>query len=133
MRVRSTRSSPRLSGSRRTSSSPPRTRRSARCACAGTRCCWWHSTTSLIFKECGNPVPLDDPEVIDVRPEEQLDIARVEPYLREHLPHASGKFSLRQFGGGHANLTYLVAFGDDEYVLRRPPLGPVPERSHDMR
>jgi aminoglycoside phosphotransferase (APT) family kinase protein len=78
-------------------------------------------------------MPLDDPEVIDVRPEEHLDVARIEPYLREHLPKASGAFSLRQFGGGHANLTYRVAFGDDEYVLRRPPLGPVPESAHDMR
>lgn len=75
----------------------------------------------------------NDPEVIDVRPEERLDVARIEPYLRAHLPSASGAFSLRQFGGGHANLTYLVTFGDAEYVLRRPPLGPVPERSHDMR
>lgn len=74
----------------------------------------------------------DDPEVIDVRPEERLDTARLEPYLREHLP-VTGDFTLRQFGGGHANLTYLVRFGDDEYVLRRPPLGPVPERAHDMR
>ena len=78
-------------------------------------------------------MPLGDPEVIDVRPEEQLDVARIEPYLREHLPRTNGAFSLRQFGGGHANLTYLVAFGEDEYVLRRPPLGPVPERAHDMR
>lgn len=75
---------------------------------------------------------LDDPEVIDVRPEERLEVTRLEPYLREHLP-VSGDFALRQFGGGHANLTYLVRFGDREYVLRRPPLGPVPERAHDMR
>jgi aminoglycoside phosphotransferase (APT) family kinase protein len=73
-----------------------------------------------------------DPEVIDVRPEEQLDTAHLEPYLREHLP-VHGDFTLRQFGGGHANLTYLVRFGDDEYVLRRPPLGPVADRAHDMR
>jgi aminoglycoside phosphotransferase (APT) family kinase protein len=78
-------------------------------------------------------VPLDDPEVIDVRPEERLNVARIEPYLRANLPQTDGPFSLRQFGGGHANLTYLIAFGDREYVLRRPPLGPVPERSHDMR
>lgn len=75
----------------------------------------------------------DDPEVIDVRPEEQLDVRRLEPYLREHLPGVSGAFTLRQFGGGHANLTYLVRFGAQEYVLRRPPLGPVAERSHDMK
>lgn len=75
---------------------------------------------------------VDDPEVIDVRPEERLDTSRLEPYLREHLP-VLGDLTLRQFGGGHANLTYLVRFGDEEYVLRRPPLGPVPERAHDMR
>jgi aminoglycoside phosphotransferase (APT) family kinase protein len=75
----------------------------------------------------------DDPEVIDVRAEERLDTGKLEPYLREHLPQTTGDFAIRQFGGGHANLTYLVRFGDAEYVLRRPPLGPVPERAHDMR
>ncbi len=75
----------------------------------------------------------DDPEVIDVRPEERLDTGKLEPYLREALADARGDFVLRQFGGGHANLTYLVRFGDAEYVLRRPPLGPVAERAHDMR
>lgn len=39
---------------------------------------------------------------------------------------------VEQFGGGHSNLTYLVTFGALELVLRRPPLGPVPPRAHDM-
>lgn len=74
-----------------------------------------------------------DAETIDVRLEERLDTGRLEPYLREHLPEAEGPLEIRQFGGGHANLTYLVRFGRREYVLRRPPLGPVPPGSHDMR
>lgn len=38
-----------------------------------------------------------------------------------------------QFGGGKANLTYLLTFPDGtELVLRRPPLGPVAESAHDM-
>jgi aminoglycoside phosphotransferase (APT) family kinase protein len=74
-----------------------------------------------------------DPEVIAVRDEERLDVAQLEPYLRERLPETGGAFSLHQFGGGHANLTYLVSFGDAEYVLRRPPLGPVAASAHDMR
>src|SRR5579864_3623512 len=37
-----------------------------------------------------------------------------------------------QFPGGHSNLTYLVRFGSTELVVRRPPLGPVPPRAHDM-
>jgi aminoglycoside phosphotransferase (APT) family kinase protein len=40
--------------------------------------------------------------------------------------------TVEQFPGGHSNLTYLVRFGDDEFVLRRPPFGPVPPRAHDM-
>ena len=75
----------------------------------------------------------DDPEVIDVRADEVFDAARLKPYLREHLPGAEGPLRVRQFGGGHANLTYMVRFGDSEFVLRRPPLGPVAPRSHDMK
>ena len=74
-----------------------------------------------------------DPEVIAVRSDEQLNLIRLEPWLRANLPNATGPLTLEQFGGGHANLTYLLRFGDTEYVLRRPPLGPVAPSSHDMR
>jgi len=73
-----------------------------------------------------------DPETIEVRPDETLDLARLEPWLREHLEGAEGPLSVRQFGGGHANLTYLLDFGGRELVLRRPPLGPVAPSAHDM-
>jgi aminoglycoside phosphotransferase (APT) family kinase protein len=75
----------------------------------------------------------DDPELIDPRADERLELTRLEPYLRSHLPVADGPLSVRQFGGGHANLSYLLRFGDTEYVLRRPPLGPVTPSSHDMK
>jgi aminoglycoside phosphotransferase (APT) family kinase protein len=75
----------------------------------------------------------DDPELIAPRADEQLSLKRLEPYLRERLPIADGEFLLRQFRGGHANLTYLLRFGDTEYVLRRPPLGPIAPGSHDMQ
>ncbi len=78
-------------------------------------------------------IDLADFEVQEVRAEEQLDTSRVEPYLREHLPRAEGEMTVAQFGKGHANLTYLVRFGEDAYVLRRPPHGPVPAGAHDMR
>ena len=71
-------------------------------------------------------------ETIDIRPGEELDVAALEPYLREHLPGAVGPLTIRQFGGGHANLVYLLQFADAEYVLRRPPLGPLPKGGHDM-
>jgi aminoglycoside phosphotransferase (APT) family kinase protein len=75
-------------------------------------------------------------ELIDVRPDERFDEARLAAYLRDRLEGADRPLHVRQFGGGHANLTYLLRFGegDDavEYVLRRPPLGPVAKSSHDM-
>lgn len=76
---------------------------------------------------------LEAAELIDERPDERVDISRLEPYLRAHLPGADGPLSVRQFGGGKANLTYLLRFADQEFVLRRPPLGPIPPGAHDMR
>jgi len=72
-------------------------------------------------------------DTIDVRPDEKLDTERLEPYLRQGLPQSDGPFEVRQFGGGHANLTYLIRFGEREYVLRRPPYGPLPKGGHDMK
>ncbi len=80
--------------------------------------------------------PLSDPELIEVRADERLDEGRVAAYLRDRLPGADQPLTIRQFGGGHANLTYLLHYGEGEssveYVLRRPPLGPVAAGSHDM-
>ncbi len=75
----------------------------------------------------------NDPETIDVRPDETLDLTRLEPWLRENLDGSEGPLSVRQFGGGHANLTYLLTFGGNEFVLRRPPLGPIAPSAHDMK
>ncbi len=75
---------------------------------------------------------LDDPELMACRADEVLDTVRLDPYLRERLPVGDRALVVRQFGGGHANLTYLLHFGEQEYVLRRPPLGPVAPGSHDM-
>ena len=76
---------------------------------------------------------LHDPETMEVRPEERLDLYRLETWLRDNLEGAVGPLAVRQFGGGHANLTYLLDFSGREYVLRRPPLGPVAPSAHDMR
>jgi aminoglycoside phosphotransferase (APT) family kinase protein len=72
-------------------------------------------------------------DLIDVRPDERFDVDRLVEWLEtmDHLPHGVPEVS--QFGGGKANLTYLLAFPDDsELVLRRPPLGPVAKGAHDM-
>ncbi len=109
----------------------------------------------LMQPKSGPVASLEAAELIDERPDEQLDTTRLEPYLREHLEGAEGPLSVRQFGGGKANLTYLLRFtptlpspasggglgrgcfgahgAAPEFVLRRPPLGPIPPGAHDMR
>jgi aminoglycoside phosphotransferase (APT) family kinase protein len=69
-----------------------------------------------------------------IRPEERFDEDRVGAYLRDGLPDLIGDrvIHFEQFPGGKANLTYLARAGDVELVLRRPPLGPVAPKSHDM-
>jgi aminoglycoside phosphotransferase (APT) family kinase protein len=74
----------------------------------------------------------EPPELIEVRPDERFETGRLGDYLKDRLPGAHGKPTVLQFAGGHANLTYLVSFGDTEYVLRRPPLGTLAPSSHDM-
>lgn len=70
---------------------------------------------------------------IPVREGEELDGRRIEAYLRAALPELpSGDLEIRQFPTGSSNLTYLLALGAWCAVLRRPPLGPVPPRAHDM-
>lgn len=67
-----------------------------------------------------------------IRPDEQFDIAALDRYLRGQLPGATGPLGVEQFPGGHSNLTYLLRYGDLEFVVRRPPLGPVAPKAHDM-
>lgn len=74
-----------------------------------------------------------------IRSGEELNLGTLESYLRTHLPELlPGKsldhsgIEVEQFPGGHSNLTYLVRLGGHEFVLRRPPFGPVAPTAHDM-
>src|SRR5881409_3939683 len=74
-----------------------------------------------------------------IRPGEDLDWRAAEAYLRRHLPSdctpepdPQSALTVEQFPGGHSNLTYLLRFGAREFVMRRPPFGPVPAKAHDM-
>jgi aminoglycoside phosphotransferase (APT) family kinase protein len=68
-----------------------------------------------------------------IRYGEEIDVSSLEAYLRGKLPGASGPLTVEQFPGGHSNLTYCLRMGGREYVLRRPPVGPVAPTAHDMR
>src|SRR5437773_2358957 len=68
-----------------------------------------------------------------VRAEEQLNLTALTTYLARVNFTQNQKLTLQQFPGGHSNLTYLLTLADgSEYVLRRPPLGPVAPKAHDM-
>ncbi len=66
---------------------------------------------------------------------EGLDLEKLDPYLREHLPEVREvreAISVEQFPSGFSNLTYLLRAGDSEFVLRRPPFGNRVKTAHDM-
>ncbi|HEX5699928.1 MAG TPA: phosphotransferase family protein, partial [Rubrobacter sp.] len=72
-------------------------------------------------------------ETIEIREGEDFDLEATERYLRAHVGDVpEGELEVSQFPSGASNLTYLLRVGDWEGVLRRPPLGPVPPKAHDM-
>ncbi len=71
-------------------------------------------------------------QAVAVRPGEELDLTRLEPFLRSHFPDESASIRVKQFPSGHSNLTYLVSLGERELVLRRPPFGSKVKTAHDM-
>jgi aminoglycoside phosphotransferase (APT) family kinase protein len=73
---------------------------------------------------------LDHPAAI--RHGEELDLAKLEAYLRRHFPNDAGALQVRQFPSGHSNLTYSLQLGATELVLRRPPFGSKVRSAHDM-
>lgn len=72
------------------------------------------------------------PELIPVRPGEELAERELARFLRDKLEGSEAPLEILQFAGGHANLTYMLRFGDREYVLRRPPIGTKAATAHDM-
>ncbi|WP_313300266.1 phosphotransferase family protein [Pseudomonas sp.] len=67
-----------------------------------------------------------------VRPGEELDAAVIDPYLKSRIPGLTGSPSITQFPGGASNLTYLVSYPEQDFVLRRPPFGHKAKSAHDM-
>ena len=68
---------------------------------------------------------------VEIRKGEELNKQRLVDYLKSKLPNV-GDIDIKQFPGGFSNLTYLITAGNQEYVLRRPPLGANIKSAHDM-
>ena len=67
-----------------------------------------------------------------IRPGEELDASLIDPYLKAHIPGLTGTPTISQFPGGASNLTYLLEYPGQEFVLRRPPFGHKAKSAHDM-
>jgi len=62
-----------------------------------------------------------------------LDMARVEPWLLDHVEGLVAPLSAELIAGGRSNLTYRITDATGRrVVLRRPPLGHVLATAHDM-
>jgi aminoglycoside phosphotransferase (APT) family kinase protein len=81
-----------------------------------------------------------DSDTAPVRPGEELDVAAIARYVREHSrllaqeepSPQENRITVEQFSNGRSNLTYMLRTGKQEFVLRRPPFGPVAPTAHDM-
>ncbi len=64
---------------------------------------------------------------------EGVDLESLRVYFADHVAGADGRaLSAELIAGGRSNLTYGIADGEHEWVLRRPPLGHVLPTAHDM-
>jgi len=75
---------------------------------------------------------VDTPEEAAALDLEPLLVRRpLESFLDAHGLGA-GEVTAEPVGEGHSNVTYLIRRGDEEWVLRRPPRGPLPPSAHDV-
>jgi aminoglycoside phosphotransferase (APT) family kinase protein len=77
-----------------------------------------------------------DKDTVELRAGEELNLSALDHFLRQYLARSAfdptASLELEQFPGGHSNLTYLIRYGKNEFVLRRPPIGPVAPTAHNM-
>ncbi|MCJ8168007.1 phosphotransferase family protein [Atopomonas sediminilitoris] len=73
-------------------------------------------------------------QATQIRQGEELDASTIDAYLKQQLPamNLSGTPEISQFPGGASNLTYLLRYPEQEFVLRRPPFGRRAKSAHDM-
>ncbi len=67
-----------------------------------------------------------------VRNGEELDVTAIDGFLKNRVRGLEGNLDVTQFPGGASNLTYLLTYGNREFVLRRPPFGHKAKSAHDM-
>lgn len=82
--------------------------------------------------DAGNGVSTLLDQAGDVRTGEELDIQRIDTFLKTHIEGLIGLPTVQQFPGGASNLTYLLQYPQRSLILRRPPFGHRAKSAHDM-
>jgi aminoglycoside phosphotransferase (APT) family kinase protein len=62
--------------------------------------------------------------------EPEFPAARLEAFLRAHVPGLSGPMTLERISGGQSNPTFFVSFANRRLVLRKRPAGPLLPSAH---
>jgi aminoglycoside phosphotransferase (APT) family kinase protein len=79
---------------------------------------------------------MDNDELIDqprpVRTEDQLDLKRLDDWLKAQIEGLSGAPEIEQFSRGASNLTYRLRYPGRDLILRRPPVGTKARSAHNM-
>ena len=68
----------------------------------------------------------------NVREEDKLDEKNVLDFVRKNVTNVEGNLKIEQFLGGASNLTYLLSFDNQSFILRCPPKGTKAKGAHDM-
>lgn len=69
------------------------------------------------------------PDTIAVQAQSHFDTAALQRYLKTHVG-GFDKLHIEQFRGGQSNPTYLLDTGDQRFVLRKKPSGPLLASAH---
>lgn len=68
-----------------------------------------------------------------VRQGEALNKDRLLAFFKDQVKQAPKDIKIEQFPGGFSNLTYRIVSEQQEWVLRRPPIGVTAGKAHNMQ
>ena len=68
----------------------------------------------------------------DAKVESLVDVAKLEAFVNANVPGAAGPLIVDKHTAGFSNETFYVTRGDERWVMRRPPAGPLLPTAHDV-
>jgi len=64
--------------------------------------------------------------------EELIDVQALTRFVEQNVPGKSGPLDVQKHVAGFSNETFYVSRGEERWVLRRPPRGPLLPTAHDV-